>query len=100
MENLELAKMKIERAIKYIEQFEEMKDSEFNGFLEFVENTLRIIPCKSREKEELQAYVEYISTMDFEKCGYVFKGFSRKGNAIISKKDAENIVWTARSLLF
>jgi len=100
MESLELAKMKIERAIKYVEQFDKMEDAEFNRFIEFMENALKILPCEKREKDELQSYVEYISTMDFKKCGFVFKGFSRKGNVILTKKDAENIVWTARSLLF
>lgn len=100
MEQDELAKVKIERAIKLSERFEEMNENDFKRFMFFMGNVLKIIPRNSREKEELQAYVEFLNDMDFKRYGYIFKGFSKKGSILITKKEVNDLVWRARSLLF
>jgi len=100
MEQDELAKVKIERAIKISERFEEMDEDDFKRFMFFMKNLLKIIPHNSREKEELEAYVEFLNGMDFKKYGYVFKGFSKKGSILITKKEINDLVWRTRSLLF
>lgn len=100
MEQHELAQLKIDRAIRLSERFEEMDEEEFKRLLSFLENVINIIPKNTREKEELQAYLGLLNNMEFKKYGFIFKGFSKKGCVILTKRDIENMVWTARSLLF
>ncbi len=100
MEQRELAQLKIDRAIRLSERFEEMDEEEFKRLLSFLENVLSIIPNNKREKEELQAYLGLLNSMEFKKYGFIFKGFSKKGSVILTKRDVENLVWGARSLLF
>ncbi len=96
----ELAKIKVERVIKLSEKFEEMDEEEFKRFLALLENTLQIVPKNTREKKEMDAYVGFLSTMEFKKFGFIFKGFSKKGNVLLNKRDVENIVWNVHSFLF
>jgi hypothetical protein len=96
----ELAEIKIERAIKLSERFDEIDVGELKKIILLLNQALQLIPNKSREKDEIQAYLSLLSNMEFEKFGGIFKGFSRKGNIIISKKELDEIIWRAHSLLF
>lgn len=103
MEMYELAKLKIDRTIKMGERFEQMNEEEFKRFISILENAMMIMPVRQNnfmEKRELLAYVNYLNNMEFKRFGYVFKGFSRKGSVLLTKRDVENLVWRAHSLLF
>ncbi|MCD6576047.1 MAG: hypothetical protein J7K73_02725 [Nanoarchaeota archaeon] len=100
MEQYELAKVKVERIIKLSEKFEEMDEDDFRRFIYNLGNVLHIIPNNSREKQELEAYVDFLNDMDFKKYGFIFKGISKKGSVKITKKDIVDLVWRTRSLLF
>ena len=96
----ELAKIKVERIIRLSERFEEMDNEEFKRFLALLENTLQLIPNNNMEKRELDAYIGFLNTLEFQKFGFVFKGFSKKGSALVNKRDVENIVWSVHAFLF
>lgn len=98
--NKELAKIKIERIIKLSERFEEMNEEEFERLLSILENTVKLIPTTKKDKLELLNYLEFLNTLKFKRYGFIFKGYSKKSSVIINKKDFENLVWGARSLLF
>ena len=100
MEQKELAQIKIERIIKLSDKFEEMDVGELKRLLNLLSSAIKIIPSNSKEKEELQAYVDFLMSMEFQRYGAIFKGISNKGNVILTKKEMDEIIWRAHSLLF
>ncbi|MCD6547301.1 MAG: hypothetical protein J7K22_01965 [Nanoarchaeota archaeon] len=99
MENLEIAKIRIERAIKFSERFDEMSDKEFKWLINYIDNILKLLP-NSKDKLSIQAYVYKLKKMEFKKYGAIFKGISPYGGVIIRKKDLNNLVWWLNSLLY
>ncbi len=100
MDKRELAEVKMERLIKLSERFEEMNEEDFKRLIYYLGNVLKIIPNESREKQELESYVDFLNDMDFKKFGYIFKGISKKGNVKLTKRDVVELVWRTHSLLF
>ncbi len=100
METYDILKLKVERLVKMLDNFEEMNENEFAHFISKLENISELLPVNSLEKETLNSYLNHINTMKFKKYGYIFKGSSIKGSEIIGKNDAEELVWKIRSFLY
>ncbi len=100
MELYELLRLRVDRVIKMLENFEDMSEEEFSIFLSKIENISNLFPNDCKENRYLKSYINYLSSLNYKKYGCIFKGKSIKGSEIISKKDANDLVWNMRSLIY
>ena len=100
MDTYELLRIKMDRIIKMLDNFEDMSEKDFSEFMNKIENISRLIPKEDNEKKNILAYTNYLNAMKFKKYGGIFKGKSIKGNEIIRKMDVEDMVWRINSLLY
>jgi len=99
MNDLEIAKTKIERAIKLVENFEELNEEGLSTIILFLKNALEIIPTTRPEKYQLYSYLNLLDDSKIRKYGTIFKAHSPKESFILKKADMEELAWTIHSLL-
>jgi hypothetical protein len=100
MNNMELAKLKIERAIAIGSDYDFLDESTFKQMLQCLYNGLAVLPKESQEKDRIYNIVTTLLSMEIKKFGYVFKANSWKNYILINKNDVTELIWRAHSLLF
>ena len=98
MNELEIAKTKVDRAIKLVENFEKLNEGEIKRIFLCLKNALEIMPTTQSEKYRLYSYLNILDEMELKKFGVIFKVTSPTESFIIKKTDMEELVWTVNSL--
>jgi len=100
MDDLSLAEIKIDRAIKIGSSYEDINEETLRTVFNCLINALKIMPNRSMEKDELLVYLEDICGLKFKQYGVVFRAETKKDPILIDKKMLTELIWRARSLLF
>ena len=87
MNNLELAKIKFNRAVKIAENYDEMTEENMRTFFLYLLRTLDNIPQQTPNKLYWHAKVNGFLNMDLKKYGSIFKAVSWKDSIIIKKQN-------------
>ena len=100
MNRKDLARIKIDRAIKISEPYEALNENSLRNIFNCLINALKLIPKDDIEKEELLAHLENMHSQEYKLCGGVFVAETEKLPIRIDKFLLKELIWRAHSLLF
>lgn len=92
MDNIELAKSKLERAYRIFENFEFISETDMKSMLHCLLNAIELLPSSNPEKYELYGHVRNLTSMDIKKYGAVFKAMNWKDSMLIKKEDVRELI--------
>lgn len=100
MDNIELAKIKLDRAIRLAENFEELSSEDLRTLLLCLLRTLDALPKQNNEKLYWYSRISSLLNMELQRYGAIFKAMNWKNSVILQKQDLENMIWNVNSLLY
>ena len=99
MNTMELARLKIERAITLSKDYDRMDEQELRQMLLCLHNGLFVLPKKDQEWSQLYNITTRLLNMGLTRYGHIFKASSWKDTMMLSRQDVVELVWRAHSLL-
>jgi hypothetical protein len=100
MDNIELARVKLDRAIRMVEHFEDMNEGDLRAVILYLLRSLDALPRQSSEKLYWYSKLSALLNMELHKYGAIFKATSWKNSMILKRNDVEQMVWNVNSLIY
>lgn len=100
MDDIELAKVRVDRAIKLVDNFENLSENDFKKVLWCLSSALELMPSRSREGAMLYYYLQQLTMLEVKRYGEIFKANGTKTGVLLKKNDLIELAWRVNSLFF
>jgi hypothetical protein len=100
MENLDLARTKLDRAIRLASRYDDLTESDLRALLLCLLRSIDSIPHQNSEKLYWYAKINSLLNMELNRYGEIFKATNWKNSVIINKNNLEEMVLNVNCLLY